>query len=405
MPLFHYKAVTSQGEILDGEMQGVSNQMVVDRLQDLGHVPLLVEELTAPRGAWGRNRKLFRPRRPSQREVGMFTGELATLLNAGLPLDRALELVIELADEGRVKQLLGHVRDAVCGGASLAAALEAQGVFTHFYVNMVRAGEAGGALAVVLERLAEFMGEIRRLKESVKSALIYPAILVTVAGLSVVILLTYVVPQFTVLFEQAGEALPLPTQIIITLGQYMRSYWWLPPALVVGLVYYLRRQLADPVRRYGWDRWMLRLPLVGDLVTKIETTRFARTLGTLLDNGVAMLTALSIVKETLANRVMAEGVGRVASAVKEGQGLASPMLSVDVFPRLAVHMVQVGEETGRLGEMLLRVADTYDSAVKATIQRILTLLEPALILGLGVIVAGVIMSILVAVLSINGLAL
>jgi general secretion pathway protein F len=386
-------------------MRAASKEAVVDRLHDLGHVPILAEELSGARGAWAGAHKLLRPRRLSQKEVGTITQELSTLLTAGLPLDRALELVTELSDEDRVKQLLGHIRDEVRAGASLADAMEAQGVFTHFYINMVRAGEAGGALEVVLARLAEFLEEIGRLRESVKSALIYPAILVLVAGLSVIILLTYVVPQFTVLFEQAGRALPLPTQVVVTTGEYLRNYWWLGLALVVGLLLYLRRELTDPGRRYRWDRRMLRLPLVGDLVSKIETARFARTLGTLLANGVAVLTALSIVRETLGNRAMAEGLGTVAAGLKEGQGLASPMMKVGVFPRLAVHMVQVGEETGRLDEMLLRVADTYDRVVKTTIQRLLTLLEPALILGLGVIIAGIIMSILMAVLSINRLAL
>jgi len=402
---FHYKAVTSQREVLEGEMQAADKHAVVDRLHELGHVPIVVAELAGPHGSGAGRRRLFQPRRASQRQVAMFTEELATLLKAGLPLDRALQLATDLADEDRVRQLLGDIRDEVRAGTSLADAMEAQGVFTHFYINMIRAGEAGGALDVVLGRLAEFMSEISKLKESVKSALVYPAILVTVAGLSVIILLTYVVPQFTVLFEQSGKALPLPTRIVIATGEYLRSYWWLPLMLVGGLVYYLRRQFSDPARRYRWDRWLLRMPLVGDLVTKTETTRFARTLGTLLDNGVAVLTALSIVKETIGNRVMAEGVGTVAVGVKEGQGLAGPMMKVGVFPRLAVHMVQVGEETGRLNEMLLRIADTYDSRVHTAIQRMLTLLEPALILGLGVIVAGIIMSILMAVLSINSLAM
>lgn len=406
MPLFHYKAANTQGDVLEGELQALTKNAVFEHLQQLGHMPIRAEEIRAGQARRGLVDSLFARRRMiSQKEVGIFTRELATLLRAGMPLERALDILIELTDQPRMKEALIDVRNGVRGGSSLSAAMEAQkGCFTHFYINMVQAGEAGGALDVVLVRLAEFMEESSRLKETVKSALIYPAILVTVAGLSIIILLTFVVPQFTVLFEEAGRTLPLPTRVLVAVGTVLQRYWWVLLLLAGGSAYYLRRMLEDPGRRYHWDRRLLKLPLVGDLIAKLEVTRFARTLGMLLTNGIPLLQALTIVKQTAMNRVMAEAIEMVTGSVKEGQGLSGPLMRVGRFPRLAVHMVRVGEETGHLAEMLQQVAETYEREVKTAIQRMLALLEPTLILGMGIVIAGIIMSILLAILSINQLA-
>jgi general secretion pathway protein F len=283
--------------------------------------------------------------------------------------------------------------------------MEAQSsVFSRFYLNMIRAGEAGGSIEVVLARLAEFMERSKALQDSVTSALIYPLILLGVSGLSVVILLTFVVPQFQQLFADAGKALPLATQVVIAVGDGFRRYWWVGLLVIVGLVLTVQQQLSRPQTRYRWDGLLLRAPLLGDLVAKVEMARFARTLGTLLGNGVSLLAALAIVKETLTNQMLASALGDVAENLKAGQGLAEPLLAAGTFPKLAIHMIRVGEETGQLQEMLLQVADTYDGEVQSTVKRLLALLEPVLILGLGVIIAGIIMSILVAILSLNDLA-
>ncbi|TVR63641.1 MAG: type II secretion system F family protein, partial [Candidatus Competibacteraceae bacterium] len=328
----------------------------------------------------------------------LLTQQLSNLLNAGLPLDRALTILISVTDDAPSKSLLERVQDQVRGGSTLADALEAQGTFSRFYLNMVRAGEAGGALEAVLKRLTEFLERSRALRESVSSALIYPLILLSVAALSVIILLTFVVPQFEQLFADAGRALPLATQIVIAAGHGFRYYWWVGLLAILLLATALRRQLNQPESRVRWDRWFLSLPLFGDLIAKVETARLSRTLGTLLGNGVSLLNALTIVRETLSNRVLALALGEVAEHVKTGRGLADPLLEAGDFPKLAVQMIRVGEETGQLQEMLLQVADTYDEEVQTAVKRLLTLLEPALILGLGVVIAGIIMSILVAIL-------
>jgi general secretion pathway protein F len=275
--------------------------------------------------------------------------------------------------------------------------------FSNFYLGMVRAGEASGALGPVLERISEFMERSKDLKETVKSALIYPTILVAASVISVLLLLVFVVPQFSQMFEQSGKALPLPTQLVIGAGNAVRSYWWALP-LGIFLVYrYFAWQMREHDRRLVWDRRFLNLPLAGDLLTKVEIARFARTLGTLLTNGIPLLPALGIVGDTINNTVIASGVAAAREQLRAGQGLTKPLMAQGIFPQLAVHMISVGEETGRLDEMLTRVADVYDREVSLAVRRLLALLEPVMILGLGLVIGGIIVSILLAILKVNSL--
>jgi len=406
LPLYRYKAVTPTGEMQEGDLEASAQAAVVDRLQTMGLIPILVEETATRAVAKGAGRGMFGKSSVSQEDVAVFTQEIATLLKAGLPLDRCLEILIGLSATEPVRQLMAQMREEVRGGAALSKAMEAHPqIFSRFYLNMIRAGEAGGALDVVLQRLNEFMERSRDLRDTVKSALIYPAILVGVAVLSVVVLLMWVVPQFSQMFEESGKALPMPTQIVIAAGDFFRNYWWAMALGIFGVYSWFTRQMQEPISRYRWDRRLLGLPLVGDLVGKLEVARFSRTLGTLLGNGVTLLTALSIVKETLSNTVMSEGLSAVATQLKEGKGLGKPLMETGLFPKLAVHLVMVGEETGKLQEMLIRVADIYDREVHTTVKRMLSLMEPVLILGLGLVIGGIIMSILVAILSVNDLAL
>ncbi len=405
MPRYRYEAVDSAGELLRDVIEAPSAEAAVERLRDRGLLPLAVSEARGGllAGAWGQ--PLFsKSRALSRKTVLLLTQQLGNLLHAGMPLDRALTILIGVSDDQQAKALLERVQEKVRGGSNLADALEVQGAFSRFYLNMIRAGEVGGALDVVLKRLTDFLERSQALRETVTSALIYPMILLSVSALSVIILLTFVVPQFQRLFADAGRALPLATQIVIALGDGLRHYGWVGAIGVVLLVALLRQQMSQPASRARWDRWFLRLPLFGDLIAKVETARLSRTLGTLLGNGVSLLNALTIVRETLSNQVLAAALGEVAEHVKTGRGLADPLLEAGDFPKLAVQMIRVGEETGQLQEMLLQVADTYDAEVQTAVKRLLTLLEPALILGLGVVIAGIIMSILVAILSLNELA-
>lgn len=402
MAIFRYRAVNAAGEQLDGDMEAPGAAQVAQRLQGMGYIPVRVDAV-ARAGASG-GFLSGRGSRLAQADIAMFTREVATLLQAGLPLDRALEVIVKLSENAAVRDLVAQIREDVRGGSTLHAAMAARtGVFSRLYLNMIRAGESSGALATVMGRLTEFMERAQELKETVRSALIYPTILVGVAVLSVVVLLLFVVPQFSQMFEESGKALPVPTQIVIGLGDILKEYWWALLLGGYGIFFLLRRQMTDPASRYRWDARFLRWPLVGGLIARIEVARFSRTLGTLLANGVTLLSALTIVRETLTNSYMAERLDGVIAQLREGRGLGKPMFESGVFPGMAVQMVMVGEETGRLQEMLFQIADVFDREVQMAVKRMLALLEPVMILGLALIIGGIIMSILMAILSVNEL--
>ncbi|MEE4637863.1 MAG: type II secretion system F family protein [Wenzhouxiangella sp.] len=401
MALFEYKAVTPAGETLTGEMEAPSQELVVARLQEMGNIPVSAREV----GSGLRLGNLLRGRRGlNQREVGDLTQQLATLLGAGLPLDRSLGILAELAENDRVQELVEQVRNHVREGGSLSEGLEQRhGVFSRFYINMVRAGEIGGSLDQTLARMAEYMERAKELKDGVVSALIYPALLVVLAIASLILLMVYVIPQFTPMFEDFGGELPLLTQIVVGVGDVLQNYWWALIAGALAVVIWFRTQMRRPASRRAWDRRFLRARWLGDVIAKIETARLTRTTGTLLVNGVPLLSALSIAKNVMTNTVLAEDVAEAAKQVKTGSPLARALVKSDYFPRLALQMVNVGEETGKLDEMLLKVADTYDREVKTTIDRLMALLVPALTLGLAVLIGVIVMSVLMAILSINEL--
>ncbi|HEY2816023.1 MAG TPA: type II secretion system F family protein [Casimicrobiaceae bacterium] len=410
MPIFRYRAVTSSGEVSTGEFDAATESDIVERLREQGLMPMQIAQATdgfvatSAGAARGPRRRLFQSKKVSRDQVLALTRELATLLRAGLPLDRALEILISLAPTPPVATLMQGIRDNVRGGKSLSQALDARReVFSRFYVNIVRAGEAGGALGLVLQRLAETMERNKELRENVRSALIYPTILICVAVVSVIILLIFVVPQFQQTFAQAGKALPLPTEIVIFLGTFMRRWWWAVIAVVVLGVAWFRRRGKNPLVRRVRDQRMLRAPLLGDVLAKVEIARFARTLATLLGNGVTLLAGLSIVKDTMGNVVLGAALDGVIVKLREGKGFGRPLAESGIYPRLATQLIMVGEESGRLEEMLVRVADIYDREVQLAVKRFLAILEPAMILGLAVLVGGIVFSILLGVMGMSEL--
>jgi general secretion pathway protein F len=410
MALFRYRAVNAAGDIAAGELEAANEAEIVDRLRDQGLMPMKVEAALASKTASAaapasRRSRWFESKKVTRDHVLALTGELATLLRAGLPLDRALEILIGLAPTVPVAHLLQTIRDDVRGGKSLSQAIDMhRTVFSRFYVNIVRAGEAGGALGVVLTRLADTMERNKELRESVKSALIYPTIIIAVAVASVMVILGFVVPKFQQTFAQAGKALPMPTQVVIFLGTGLREYWWLMLIVVVVAVWIARRRLRVPEVRFRWDGRLLRAPLLGDLLAKVEVARFARTLATLLGNGVTLLAGLSIVKETMTNSVLAQALDGVVTRLREGKGFGVPLAETGIYPRLATQMILVGEESGRLEEMLNRVAEVYDREVQVAVKRMLAVLEPALILGLAVFIGGIVLSILLGIVGMSELA-
>lgn len=401
MPRFSYKAVRYDGETVEGEIEAEDENAVVQRLQSDGLIPLQA------RRAGGLRDQLLRSRVRdlTQNEIGVITRELATLLEAGLTLDRSLQILIDLTDEERITKVLENLQEAVRGGATFSSALEDSGQFPRLYINMVRAGEAGGALDAVLARLADYLERAAELKETITSALVYPIILLVVAGLSVILLLVFVVPQFAVLFEDMGAALPLPTQIVMFFGEAFREYWWAMLVVVALIALLIERQMQRPEVRSVFDRRVLRLPLFGDLVWKMETARLCRTLSTLLNNGLPLLNALNLAKEVVGNTRLSGLLEEAADDLKHGKGIAEPAARREILPQMALQMIRVGEESGSLEAMLGKVADIYDKETQSSVKRMLTLLEPALIIGLGLVVAGIIISIIVPILGANELLL
>lgn len=402
MPSFAYKALSATGEVITGLMDAGSTEEVVSRLQDQGHIP--VEATPADAAQQASLLSFLRRSGVSQAQVNQFTAQMASLLGAGLPLDRAMQIQCDLAENDKLRKLLTRIRDAVRSGTSLSDALEAQhGVFSRLYVNMVRAGEMGGTLDRTLARLADYLKRNKELKDQVVSAMIYPIILTVLAGASLLFLLTFVIPRFAPIFEDMGASLPWLTRMVMGAAEVIRSGWWIIAGVTVIGVAWFRRELAQPHTRLKWDERFLRLPKFGDLLIKIETARLSRTLGTLMQNGVPLLTGLAIARNVVGNSVIAQALDAVGQEVKTGSGLTQPMIQSKRFPKLALQMVAVGEETGQLDEMLGRVADTYDLEVKTAVDRLMAFLVPALTIFMAGAIAVIVLSMVMAIMGMNEL--
>lgn len=402
MANFRYRAVTAAGAITTGTVDAASQTEAVAQVRGLGYLPLTTAQ--AGGGRWRALLPSLPAGRHSAASITFATQELAALIGARLPLDRALSILVELDETRALRGPLTAVLASVRDGVSLADAFEATGVFSKSYVTMVRAGEHGGNLEAALKRLADYLARASAVRETVVSAMIYPIVLLCTGGVSIVFVLMFVLPQFAPLFEQSGKALPWPTAVALSTGSLLSDYWWLIGIVLAGSFLLARRAAALPAVRRMRDRLVLRLPLLGDLVLKTQVERFSRMLGTLLMNGVALPQALLLARDTLSNSVVSDAVSETAAGLKEGEPLAARLRQTRVFPALALDMVRVGEETGSLEEMLVKQAELYEREVKHAVDRLLALLVPLMTVVMGLIVAGLIASILLAILSINDLA-
>ena len=403
MPRYRYKAVTSAGDIIEGVIDATDRQAVIDRLHAKGSTPIRAQESDGKStGGSVRSLSLFgrRRRRLDPTTVMHATRELATLLGAGLTVDRALSVLEEISDDDAVRGFLDSVLQSVRGGATLAEALMPhKESLPAYYIGLVRAGEAGGALESVMARLAEALERAQALRESVRSAMYYPAFVLIMSVLTLAVLFTLVIPEFRPLFEDSEHPIPTSMAAILAISDGLKAYWWIVVAALLAIIFAIRRYLATGEGRRRFDRRILRTPLAGDLITKLEVARFSRTLGTLLANGVMVLNALSITAEGISNRSIAQAITDLANRLKRGEGLAVPLTETGIFPRVAVQLVQVGEESGQLEAMLLRIADIYDEEVKRTLQRLLAMLVPVMTIFVGIFVAGIIATMLTAILS------
>lgn len=400
---FFFRAVASDGKPRTGTLTAENDKLVATELRRQGLIPVYIG---LDKKSGGYELKLPSFSRGSRKDVLFFTQELATLLNAGVPLDRALSIVAELTSRGDFRSVVLDVMRILKGGKSLADSLATRpSHFSELYVNMVRAGEASGSLAQIFERLAEFERTRDDLRGYIVSSLIYPCLLTMVGLGSIFVLLNFVVPRFALIFSDPRMKIPTPTLILLEVSALVQAYW-LPTALalLVGVVLfqvYVRTQAG----RLWWDTIRLRMPLLGDALRKAETARFARAMGTLVAASVPLVQSIGIARGILNNRRMSGTLEQVAQGVKRGEGIAGPLTRVGQFPPLAGHLLSVGEETGHLDTMFNRMADIYDGETRTAIRRFTALFEPLIILVMGLVVGSLIMSLMLAITSINDIAI
>lgn len=401
MASFFFRAVAADGKVRTGTLSGETDKHVARELRRQGLTPVYVGlepkksfELKLPSFSKGR-----------RKDVLFFTQEMATLLRAGVPLDRALSITSELTERPNFRLVVLDLLRVIKGGKSLADSLASRPeYFSNLYVNIVRAGEASGALAEVFERLSEFERTRDDLRSYIISSMIYPALLTVVGIGSIAILMNFVVPRFAQVFRESHMRMPLPTQILLEASNILKAYGWMAGLALVVSTVAIRAYIGTPAGRLWWDTVRLKLPLLGIAFRKAETARFARAMETLVANSVPLVQSLGIASAVLSNRRISMALDAVAQGVKRGEGIAAPLRRTGQFPPLAGHLLSVGEETGRLDQMFARMADIYDGETRASIKRFTTLFEPLIILVMGVVVGALILGMLLAITSINEVA-
>jgi general secretion pathway protein F len=406
MPSYSYKASTFEGKIVEGTMEAADNGIVSLKLQELGLLPIHIgaparQNVLRREFEWPGKRKKIR-----RKDLLVFTQELHTLVRAGFPLDRCLAVLGQLAESPAMAEVIQDVLKEVKGGKSFSEGLaKYPAVFPKVYVSMVKAGEAGGVLEEILARLTNYLETSEDLRSYVVGAMIYPVLLSIVGLLSITVMTLFVVPRFTAIFQDMGVPLPLPMAFLKTLSSFLIYYWWVLLAAILLATVYFKRFRQSTEGRLKWDRWLLRIPLVGAVLRKIEVARFSRSLGTLLHGGVPLLQSMTIVREIIGNQSIATTIEPIRNGIKKGEGISQPMKHSGVFPPLAMHLIEVGEESGKLDSMLIQVADIYDMEVRNSIKNLIAFFEPALILLMGIIIGTIVVSMLMAIFSINDIPL
>ncbi|MGC3997881.1 MAG: type II secretion system inner membrane protein GspF [Anaeromyxobacter sp.] len=408
MPVFEYKALNATGKPVQGLREADSPKTLRSVLRRDG--VFLTEVLgqkdqQRAQGSRDVDVKRFVMGRVGARDLAVTTRQLAVLVRAGIPLVEAMSALVDQVDHERLKRILGDVKQKVNEGASLADAMAGHPkIFSNLYVNMIRAGEHSGALETVLERLAEFTESQARLRSKILSTMAYPVFMMVIGTGIMGLLFAVVVPQITKIFENTGAILPWYTRVTVGISHVVSGYWWALLLGAVASVWGFFRWKATPAGRARWDRLKLTAPVMGPVVRQIALGRFARTLSTLLRSGVPLLTALDIVKNVVGNVRLSDVIDQARDAIREGESIAAPLKRSGEFPPLVYHMVSVGERSGALEEMLGNVADAYEDQVETTIAALTSLLEPVMIVSMGVVVGFVVFSVLMPILQINNLA-
>jgi type IV pilus assembly protein PilC len=386
MAVFVYSGRTRSGQTINGEMEAATREAVVARLRSQQIVATAVRpkprEISFSFGG-----------SVSEKEIVVFTRQFATMIDAGLPLVQCLEILASQQDNRAFKKTLTEIRQSVEGGLTFAAALKQHPkVFSGLYANMVEAGEAGGILDTILNRLAQYMEKAMSLKKRVKSAMIYPSTIITVAVAVVIFLLVFVIPTFKAMFEGFGATLPLPTVIVLELSRITRQYFLVMLGIIAGAIVGLRYWYSTPAGKLSIDTFLLKTPVFGILIRKVAVAKFTRTLGTLISSGVAILDGLEITARTAGNKVVENAVMRTRASIAEGKTISDPLRASGVFPPMVVQMIAVGEQTGALDAMLGKIADFYDEEVDTAVSNLTALLEPMLMVFLGVVIGGVVIA-------------
>ncbi len=407
MPVYAYKGLSSSGRQVSGVVDAENPKGARVRLRQDGVFPTdLVEEKrkdpnAAAAGAL--NLSVYFERVKPQ-DLALLTRQLSTLVGAGLPLVECFSALIEQVENSRIKRSLTQIREQVTEGVALADALKAHPkMFSDLYTNMVRAGEASGALDVVLLRLADYTESSAALRDKVRSALTYPMVMAVAGGSIMLFLLAYVVPTITKIFTENQAKLPLMTTILLAISGFMQQYWWLVVGTIVIIVISVRVSLRTPAGRMRFDSYTLQLPYFGKLIKKVALARFSRTLATLLTSGIPLLTSLDIVKNVVSNLVLSQAIEDARASIREGQSIAPPLKKSGLFPAMLVHMIAVGEKSGELEQMLSRAADAYDREVETSVSSLTSILEPMMILFGGGVVMFIVMAILLPIFSMNEL--
>lgn len=405
MPVFGYEAVDAAGHKISKEVTASSKDDALKLLRAQGLRPTRIQmkaAKAAPQAAPAKKKKgfiLFD--RVKQAQIVTFTSQLSTLQDAGLPIVRSVKILEGQQKPGKFKDQLIAVAEDVEGGSTFSEALQKYPKsFDKLYVSMVKAGEAGGVLDVILNRLAGFMEKSQKLKKKVKGAMIYPAAVVTVAVVIVVFIMIYVVPSFEAMFRDLGQQLPAPTQILLNISQALRNYWFLIPGIPILLWFSIKWVTRSTKGRLMLDRFKLNLPVFGIIIKKSSISRFCRTLGTLISSGVPILEALRIVKDAIGNVVISNAIEEVHGSIREGDTIAGPLRQSGIFDELLVNMIDVGEETGELDKMLIKIADNYETDVDVAVEGMSSLLEPMLIVGMGLAVGFIVIALFLPLIEI-----
>lgn len=408
MTLFQYKAIAGGGEVVEGELDATDQSDAVNQLHEMGYVPVRADKLQQSQRRRRRRSllalELTASKAAQTKRVVLFVQDLATLLTAGVALDRALELSAEFTDDGAMADMLEALLDGIRQGHSLADTIAQNGEgFPNYATGLIRAGEAGGTLAQTLDELATSMEREQALKDKVITSLYYPIIVLVAAGAAMAILMTAVVPEFAPLFEDAGKPPPWSISAILTLNDFLIAYWWAVLAGAIGIVLLLRSYARQPEGRRQWHAMVLAMPFVGEFIGKVEMARIGRTLGTLLGNGVTLLAALDVVREVSGNLLLAQALENAGESLRQGKSLAEPLSQSGRFPALAIQLIRIGEESGQLDAMLLRIAAIYDVEVERGTERFLAALVPAVTIVMGLAIMGIMLPLLSALFSIYDL--